>query len=40
MRMQQDAEHLEALNRKIEFYEEVLAVRDATPEDVTRVLAS
>jgi len=34
-RMQQDVEHLEALNRKVEWYEGVLAVRVATPEDVT-----
>ena len=34
-RMAQDAEHLEALNRKIDFYSGVLQARDATPEDVT-----
>jgi DNA-binding transcriptional MerR regulator len=39
-RMRQDVEHLEALNRKVEWYEGVLAMGDATPEDVTRALAS
>ena len=34
-RMAQDAEHLEILNRKVDFYTGVLEVRDATPEDVT-----
>lgn len=34
-RMARDVEQLDALNRKIEFYEGVLAVRDAEPEDVT-----
>jgi DNA-binding transcriptional MerR regulator len=34
-RMRQDVEHLEVLNRKIDFYEGVLEVRDATPEQVT-----
>lgn len=34
-RMARDAEHLEALNRKIDFYEGVLAAQDAVPEDVT-----
>jgi DNA-binding transcriptional MerR regulator len=34
-RMTHDVEHLEALNRKIGFYEDVLATKDATPEDVT-----
>ncbi|WP_395639676.1 MerR family transcriptional regulator [Pseudolysinimonas sp.] len=34
-RMAQDAEHLETLNRKIDFYSGVLQARDATPEDVT-----
>jgi DNA-binding transcriptional MerR regulator len=34
-RMAQDVEHLEVLNRKIEYYSGVLETRDATPEDVT-----
>jgi hypothetical protein len=34
-RMAQDVEHLEALNRKIGFYEDVLSAQDATPEHVT-----
>lgn len=34
-RMASDVEHLAALNRKLEYYEGVLAARDATPEDVT-----
>jgi hypothetical protein len=33
-RMKQDVEHLEALNRKVEWYEGVLEMQDATPEDV------
>ena len=33
-RMAQDAEHLEILNRKVDFYTGVLEVREATPEDV------
>jgi DNA-binding transcriptional MerR regulator len=33
-RMARDVEHLEALNRKIAYYEDVLAVQDATPADV------
>ena len=33
-RMARDAEHLDALDRKIGYYEDVLATRDATPEDV------
>ncbi len=33
-RMAQDVTHLEHLNRKVEYYEGVLAARDATPEDV------
>ncbi|GGH45901.1 MerR family transcriptional regulator [Microbacterium album] len=40
-RMARDADHLEALNRKIGYYEDVLAAQDATPEDITapRVIA-
>jgi len=38
-RMARDVEHLEVLNRKVEFYEGVLAVREATPADVTGVPA-
>ena len=34
-RMASDVEHLAALNRKLDYYEGVLAARDATPEDVT-----
>lgn len=34
-RMAQDVDHLEALNRKIDYYAGVLQARDATPEDVT-----
>lgn len=34
-RMAHDVEHLEALNRKVEWYTELLEVRDATPEAVT-----
>lgn len=34
-RMARDVEHLEALDRKIGYYEDVLAARDAVPEDVT-----
>ena len=34
-RMAQDVEHLEALNRKIDYYGGVLEAREATPEDVT-----
>jgi len=34
-RMARDVEHLEALNRKIDYYSGVLQARDATPEDVT-----
>ncbi|MGB3911715.1 MAG: hypothetical protein WBL06_14700 [Pseudolysinimonas sp.] len=33
--MARDVEHLEALNGKIGFYEDVLVAQDATPEDVT-----
>lgn len=33
-RMALDVEHLAALNRKIGYYEDVLAAQDATPEDV------
>jgi DNA-binding transcriptional MerR regulator len=39
-RMARDVEHLEALNRKIGFYEDVLSAKDATPEDVTGERAS
>ena len=39
-RMARDVEHLEALDRKIGYYEDVLATRDATPEDVTGEPAS
>jgi len=39
-RMARDVEHLEALNRKVEWYEGVVAVRNATPEDVTGERAS
>ena len=35
-RMAQDVEHLEALNRKIDYYDGVLQAREATPEDVTQ----
>ena len=35
-RMAQDVEHLEALNRKIDYYGGVLAAKTATPEDVTQ----
>jgi hypothetical protein len=38
-RMRQDVEHLEVLNRKIDFYSGVIEMRDATPEDVTGVRA-
>ena len=33
-RMARDVEHLEALNRKIGYYEDVLRAQDATPEAV------
>ena len=33
-RMARDVEHLAALNHKIEYYEGVVAAREATPEDV------
>lgn len=36
-RMALDVQHLEALNRKLDYYEGVLAARDATPEQVTQV---
>jgi DNA-binding transcriptional MerR regulator len=39
-RMRQDVEHLEVLNRKIDFYSGVIEMRDATPEDVTGERAS
>ena len=43
-RMRQDVEHLQALNRKVEWYEGVLEMQDATPDDVVgdqgRVAAS
>jgi hypothetical protein len=34
-RMANDVEHFGALNRKLDYYEGVLAARDAAPEDVT-----
>lgn len=34
-RMARDVEHLDALNYKIDYYGGVMAVQDATPEDVT-----
>ena len=33
-RMARDVEHLEALNRKIGYYEDVVKAQSATPEDV------
>jgi DNA-binding transcriptional MerR regulator len=39
-RMARDVEHLQALNYKIGYYEDVLAAQDATPERVTGEPAS
>jgi hypothetical protein len=38
--MARDVEHLQALNYKIGYYEDVLAAQDATPERVTGEPAS
>ncbi|WP_297082717.1 MerR family transcriptional regulator [uncultured Demequina sp.] len=35
-RMAQDRDHLEHLDRKLEYYEGVLAAANAVPEDITR----
>lgn len=39
-RMAADADHLERLDAKIDHYESVLAAHEATPEDITGVMAS